>query len=138
MNQYCYDDIYIGMADHFSVKVTENMHRGFEHISGDNNPMHIDNTYAQEMGYKQCLVYGMLTASFYSTLVGVYLPGKYVILQEVATAFNTPVYVGDTLTITGVVDERRDKYKRIGIKAKITNQDGILVSKATIKVGVLR
>ena len=79
----------------------------------------------------------MLTSSFYSTLVGVYLPGKYCILQGINIQFSHPVYVDDILTITGKVSHINEAYKQLEIKAIIMNQKNIKVSKATIKVGVI-
>ena len=79
----------------------------------------------------------MLTASFYSTLIGVFLPGKYCILQGIDIQFNKPVYSGDHLTISGMVTYINDAYKQLEIKASIINQDHKKVSKALIKVGLI-
>ena len=79
----------------------------------------------------------MLTSSFFSTLVGVYLPGKYCLLQGIDIQFSKPVYIDDILTITGKVSYINEAYKQIEIKAIIINQDNEKVSKATIKVGVM-
>ena len=65
----------------------------------------------------------MLTSSFFSTLVGVYLPGKYCILQGVDIQFSKPVYIDDILTITGKVSYINEAYKQLEIKAVIINQD---------------
>jgi len=79
-----------------------------------------------------------MTASFYSTLVGVYLPGKYCILQEIETSFYNPVYIGDVLTIKGVATEKNVVLRRIEITAKIVNQSEKRISKAKIMVGCLK
>lgn len=138
MNSYKFDDIVVNetKAD-FKVIVTSEMMDMFLAISGDNNPMHIDSNYAQGKGYLDRLVYGMMTASFYSTLVGVYLPGKNCLLQEVESSFYNPVYIGDTLVISGKVTEINESLKRLVISAKIVNQNKKRVSKAKIKVGFL-
>ena len=83
------------------------------------------------------VVYGLLTSSFYSTLVGVHLPGKHCILQGIDIQFSKPVYIGDTLKISGKVSYINEAYKQIEIRAFITNQNNEKVSKATIKTGVL-
>ena len=79
----------------------------------------------------------MLTASYYSTLAGVYLPGENSLIHGVDAKFLKPVFVGDTLTVEGKVSEKNDTYKLLIIKASIRNQDGEKVSRATIRVGVL-
>lgn len=138
MNSYKFDDIVENETkSSFQVTVTSEMMDKFLAISGDNNPMHIDADYAKSKGYQDRLVYGMMTASFYSTLVGVYLPGKYCLLQEIETSFYNPVYIGDILTIKGKVTEKNEVLRRFEISAKIVNQAGSRISKAKIKVGCL-
>ena len=82
MNEYKLKDIYIGMTEEFSVKITEKMQNNFRNFTGDINPIHSDKDFAKEKGFDNILVFGMLTASFFSTLVGVYLPGKNCLFQE--------------------------------------------------------
>lgn len=76
MNHYSLSDIYIGMKASFSVQITESAQNMFTEISGDINPMHLNKDVCILGGYRDKLVYGMATASYYSTLVGVYLPGE--------------------------------------------------------------
>jgi len=139
LNYYQFDDIVENetKAD-FEVTVISEMMDQFLAISGDINPMHVDIDYAKSNGYNDKLVYGMMTASFYSTLVGVYLPGKYCILQEIETSFYNPVYIGDILTIRGVATQKNMVLRRIEITAKIVNQNGKRISKAKIIVGCLK
>ena len=137
MNEYKFLDIVLGLEESFEVKIDVSKMDKFLDISNDINPLHIDNNYAKEKGFSSRVVYGLLTSSFYSTLVGVYLPGKYGILQGVDIQFSKPVYIGDTLKISGKVIYINIAYKQIEIKAFITNQNNEKVSKATIKTGVL-
>jgi acyl dehydratase len=119
-----------------SFTVTEFMHRAFKEMTGDISPIHLSANYAKEKGFKDVLVYGMLTASFYSTLVGVYLPGKYGIFQKCDISFNKPVYIGDTLSVSGKISDIHHVLKRITIKAEIRNQHKEKVSAATLIAGV--
>ena len=137
MNSYKFDDISVGLEEHFSVKVDADKLDKFLEISGDTNPLHTDSEYSKSNGFLDRVVYGMLTSSFYSTLVGVYLPGKYCILHGIDIQFSKPVYIGDTLKISGKVTYINEAYKQIEIKAIVKNQDDKKVSKATIKVGVM-
>jgi 3-hydroxybutyryl-CoA dehydratase len=137
MNTYVYKDIYIGMVHSFERIVDQSMMQKFLEISGDNNPLHTEYEYALSKGFKNCVVYGLLTSAFYSTLVGVYLPGKYAILQGVDIQYSKPVFVGDKLIIKGVVAYINDSFKVIELKANIVNQDGIKISKAIIKIGLI-
>ena len=137
MNEYKFLDIVVGLEESFEVKIDASKMDKFLDISNDINPLHIDSNYAREKGFSNRVVYGLLTSSFYSTLVGVYLPGKYCILQGADIQFSKPVYIGDTLKISGKVSYTNEAYKQIEIKAFITSQNNEKVSKATIKTGVL-
>ncbi|MDR3164302.1 MAG: hypothetical protein LBU13_01880 [Synergistaceae bacterium] len=108
----------------------------FLDLTGDNSPCHVDEKFALEKNFKGKVVYGMLTASFYSTLVGVYLPGKYALFQEAHINFRSPVYIGDALIIKGKITEIDPTLKRIYIKAEIQNQSGRKVSTASLVAGL--
>lgn len=137
MNNYKFSDINIGLERSFSKKITSDLMDKFLEISGDNNPLHIDSDYAKEKGFRDRVVYGILSSSFYSTLVGVYLPGKYCILQGIDIQFSKPIFINDSLTIIGKVSYINEAYKQLEIRAFILNQEKIKVSKAKIKVGVM-
>ncbi len=136
MNEYRYEEIDIGQRESFSVTVTEEMMSSFCAITGDINPLHNDEDYAVSKGHPGKVVYGMLTASLLSTLAGVYLPGKNSLIHEVKIKFSKPVYIGDTLTVEGIVEEKHDVYSLIILKVLIRNQNGDKVLKATMQVGV--
>lgn len=139
MNTYRYEEIEIGMTEQFSVEITEKMVHAFTEISGDTNPLHIDQDYAQSNGYPDRVVYGGVTASFYSRLAGVYLPGKYCLFYSADVKFTNPVYVGDVLTVSGKVIEKDDKInQQIVVKGKISNQNGTTVSLAKLVLGVIK
>lgn len=96
MNEYELKNMEIGMTAQFSVIVTEEMQNRFRETTGDINPMHSSKEFAEEKGFSDKLVFGMLTASFFSTLVGVYLPGKNCLFQECHNIrFHSPVFIGD-------------------------------------------
>jgi 3-hydroxybutyryl-CoA dehydratase len=137
MNEYKLSNIKVGLEESFSVVIDSSKLDKFLDISNDLNPLHVDNAYAKEKGFDGRVVYGLLTASFYSTLVGVHLPGKYCILQSIDTQFLKPVYIGETLTISGKISYINEAFKQIEIQATIVNQNGQKVSKATIKTGLI-
>lgn len=136
MNSYRLADIHPGLTHVFEVTIHDEMLERFRMVSGDTNPLHTDRGYAQSRGFADRVVYGMLTASFYSTLIGVYLPGQNALLQSVDTSFSAPVYSGDTLTVFGEVTSVHEVLRQIEVKAHITNQHGKKVSRATIRTGI--
>ena len=114
-NEYIYEDIAIGMNACFTVTVTPEQMAMFRDMSGDVNPLHNDEAYAKSLGYPDRVSFGMLSASFLSTLAGVYIPGKYSIIHSVDVSFPKPVIVGDQLSISGTVIEKAPKVKNTGI-----------------------
>jgi 3-hydroxybutyryl-CoA dehydratase len=136
MNTYTFSEIKMGQKESFNVKLTEDMFKSFLNLTGDTNPLHMDSDYAKKLGFKSKVAYGMLTSSFYSTLVGVYLPGEYALLHGIDIQFNKPAYVGDNLVVAGEVTFINEAYRQIEVKGDIKNQEGVQISKAKIKVGL--
>lgn len=136
MNSYKFSEILIGLEDSFSVDIDEQLMEKFMEISGDVNPLHTEKDFAQNRGFNNKVVYGLLTSSFYSRLVGVYLPGTYCVLHGIDIKFSQPVYVGDKLTVYGKIVYINKAYQQLEIKAHILNQALQKVSKANIKVGM--
>lgn len=137
MKEYTYEEIEIGLTESFQVTVTEQMMEQFLQITGDANPLHQDAEYARSRQYADKVVYGMLSSSFYSTLAGMYLPGKYSLIHSMENKFLKPVYVGDTLTISGTVKEKEDAYRMLMLALLIQNQKEEKVSKGKMQVKVL-
>ncbi len=137
MNEYTYDEITIGQEESFQVTVSEEMMEQFLQITGDVNPLHRDAAYAATRQYVDKVVYGMLTASFFSTLAGVYLPGRYSLIHSVETKFLRPVYVGDMLKVSGTVKEKEDAYRMLILNLLIKNRKGEKVVKGTMQIKVL-
>jgi 3-hydroxybutyryl-CoA dehydratase len=136
MNSYLWEDLSIGMKHQFEASFTEEMAASFASISGDTNPLHVDRAYAASVGFEAPALFGMLTSSLYSQLVGVYLPGKYALLQGIDINFHAPCYAGDRLTTEGEIVFLLDAYHRMDVKASIRKANGKLVSKAMIRVGM--
>lgn len=138
MNEYKFKDIKIGMEENFQVSITEDMLDSFCKMTGDINPLHNDLEYAKSKGYKEKIVYGMLTSSFLSTLAGVYLPGKYSLIHSVEILFKKPVFISSNpLTIKGKVIEINKAFKQFTIKFEILNNKQERVVRGKMKVGVI-
>ncbi len=138
MNHYTLADMRPGLSESFTVTVTEEMMQAFERLTGDCSPIHVDAAYAQARGYGGRVVYGMLGASFFSTLAGVYRPSEHCLLHGVECRFARPVFIGDTLTVTGTVTNVSEAVAEAEIKAVITNQDGKKVTRGVIKAGLAK
>lgn len=137
MNEYRFNDLLIGQSEEFKCQITKEKLSLFRELSGDINPLHNDEPFAIEYGYSGRVVYGMLTASLISTLGGVYLPGKYCLIQQVESKFLSPVYINDILIVRGIVKELNECVQQAVIKVEIENQASKKVLKGTLKVGFL-
>lgn len=134
MNHYTFEEIQVGTTEVFQTKIDEKKMLLFAELSGDLNPMHVDDAYAISKGYAGRIVYGMCASALYSTLVGMYLPGEKCLLNKCNIEWRKPVYIGDELTVSGEVIDKRDATQRIRIKGKMTNQEGIIVNTAELQV----
>jgi acyl dehydratase len=138
VNTYTYDEIAIGQEESFCIQVTDTAMEMFRQITGDNNPLHCDEKYARSRGYDGRVVYGMLTASYLSTLAGMYLPGEHSLIHEVNIKFTAPNSATGkgAITVNGRVTEKHDIFKRLTLKVAITADDGTKLLRGTMKVGV--
>ncbi len=137
MNEYRITDLFPGQQEHFSVTVTEDMMEKFRTITGDINPLHVSDDFAKGKGFPQRVAYGMLTASLISTLGGVYLPGKYCLIQGVEVRFAKPVFIGDVLEVTGETAKVDTDLRYAEIKVTIRNQRNEKVLRGLLKAGVM-
>ena len=134
MNNYSYDEISIGHKEKFEIKITEQMMERFLNITSDTNPLHADEVYAKTEGYGNRVVYGMLTASFMSTLAGVYLPGERSLIKEVKIKFAKPVFPGDILTVEGEVTDKNDTFNMIVLKVVMRNDKNEKVLRGSMDI----
>jgi 3-hydroxybutyryl-CoA dehydratase len=135
MNEYAWSDLYLGLKHNFDAVFTEEAARTFATLSGDTNPLHVDTDYAIAAGYPSPVLFGMLTSTLYSRLVGVYLPGKFALLQGIDLDFSSPVHAGERLHVSGDISFMSEAFHRFEIKASIRRDDRKLVSKALIRAG---
>lgn len=107
------EEIKEGMTVSFSQTITDADIKSFAAISGDRNPVHVDEEYANASRYKKRIAHGFLTASFFSALFGTKLPGEGCVYVAQSLRFRRPVYVDDTVTATVEVTSIELKRKRV-------------------------
>ncbi len=118
------DQLKVGQQARFSKTVAESDVYLFAGISGDFNPAHINQAYAEHTAFKTRIAHGMLAAGFISTVLGNQLPGTGTIYISQSMTFLAPVTIGDTITATAEVVEIIAEKKRVRLKTVCTNQDG--------------
>ncbi|WP_147693337.1 MaoC family dehydratase [Vogesella mureinivorans] len=92
------EDINIGMSASYSQTITDADVKSFAGISGDNNPVHMSDEYAESSRFKKRIAHGLLSASFFSAIFGTKLPGEGCVYVGQNLKFHKPVYLGDTVT----------------------------------------
>lgn len=108
---YYIEDLQPGMVASFGKTITDADILMFAGVSGDTNPVHLDQEFAENTMFKGRIAHGMLSASLISTVLGTRLPGPGCVYLSQTLKFLAPVRTGDTLrahvTVTQVDTERR-------------------------------
>jgi len=135
-SEYSFDEIEIGMQKNFQVFISENMLDVFGRDTGDYNPLHMSEEYASSTSFKKRVCNGMFLASFFSRLVGMYLPGKHALHISQSLNFVNPCFIGETITVEGKVIDKSPATKIIKLETTITNESGkrIIDGKAQVIV----
>lgn len=138
MNQYKIEDLSIGMTCEFSKKITEEMMENFRLLSDDESSIHLDSAFAKGKGFEGRVVYGMLSSIFFSTIVGMYLPGENGLLQSVGCDYLRPVYIDDTIHVRAEIDAIHKTVGQITINVEIRrNSDNVIAIRGKIKALVI-
>ena len=114
-NQHGYflEDLETGMTASFAKTVTDADITLFAGVSGDTNPVHLDDNFAAQTQFKQRIAHGMLSASFISAVFGTRLPGPGAIYMSQNLRFIAPVRAGDTVEARVTVREIIAEKKRV-------------------------
>ena len=116
-----------GAHAEFSKTISESDVYLFAGITGDFNPAHINQTYAEATFFKSRIAHGLLTAGFISTVIGTMLPGPGTIYIRQELNFLAPVYINDTVTASVEVLEVDVEKNRVLLKTLCKNQENELL-----------
>ncbi len=116
------DEINIGDTAEFAKTVTESDIYTYAGVSGDFNPAHINEAYAENTFFKTRIAHGMLSAGFISAILGTQLPGPGTIYLKQELNFTAPVKIGDTITAKAEVITMKPDKNRITLRTTCTNQ----------------
>ena len=110
---YYVEDLTPGMSAVFSKTVTEADLLMFAGVSGDTNPIHLDEDFASRTMFESRIAHGMLTAALVSTVLGTKLPGPGAVYVSQTIKFLAPVRIGDTVAARATVAEIMPERKRV-------------------------
>ena len=97
-NQIDICDLHVGMIASCTRIISDKDIESFAEISGDKNPVHLSETYAEKTIFKKRIAHGLMSASFFSALFGTKLPGEGCVYVSQNLVFKRPVYIGDEVT----------------------------------------
>ena len=133
-----FDDLKVGQKAFLKKTIAEDDLSHFIAITGDKNPLHMDESFAKKTFFGQRIVHGMLSASLFSTLVGMHIPGIGAIYKSQTLEFLRPVFIGDTLCAWFEIVAIDIDTEVIKIKSWIENQDGDIVIQGETTASLLR
>ena len=113
------DDIKLGEECSFEITITEESMNLFRQLSGDENPLHTDETYARTTQFGRRVVYGQLLNGLFSRLIGHDLPGRRALYLTQNTRFDAPCFVGDRIRVSGKVIEKHERSNLLVIETSI-------------------
>ncbi|MDQ2103401.1 MaoC family dehydratase [Azospirillum isscasi] len=124
---HCIEDLSVGMTASFSKTVTEADIVLFAGISGDTNPVHLNQEYASGTMFQGRIAHGMLSVSFISAVLGTKLPGPGAIYMSQTVRFKAPVRAGDTVTARATVTEIIPEKRRAVVRTVCTVGETVVI-----------
>lgn len=128
MQGYTIEELQVGQAASFSKTISESDVYMFAGVTGDVNPAHVNEAYAQTTPFKTRIAHGILSAGLISAVLGTQLPGPGAIYASQTLKFTAPVHIGDTITAKATIKELIPERNRAIVETVCRNQDGIVVT----------
>jgi 3-hydroxybutyryl-CoA dehydratase len=117
-------DIKIGDKFSTSRVVTDELVRQFAEVSGDYNPIHLDEDFAQQTRFGKRIAHGALSAAFISSVLGYEFQERKIVYLSQTLKFIAPTFIGDTVTATATVTKIREDKGIVTLETTCKNQDG--------------
>jgi 3-hydroxybutyryl-CoA dehydratase len=129
------EELSVGQSAELTKTVTEKDIASFAEVTGDNNPVHLDEAYAAATPFKTRIAHGMLSAGYISAVIGTKLPGPGAIYIGQALRFKRPVKIGDAVTAKATITAIDAEKARVTLETVCT-VDGkpVVEGEATIMV----
>lgn len=129
----------IKIGDRFSIDrtVTDELIRAFADVSGDHNQIHLDEEFAKSTRFGRRIAHGMLSGAFVSAVLGNEFKEQKIVYLSQTMKFVAPVFIGDTITTTGVVKAIREEKGIVTLETVCRNQDGQITMNGEAMVMIL-
>lgn len=124
-NEFHFDDLHPGMQESLDWTATIEEIETFAALSGDDNPLHMNQEFAQELGFPDRVAHGFLLGAKLSRLVGMRLPGKNSLLVEQKISFHQPVFAGDQINLSVIIVDQIREFRFVVLKFRaVKSQNG--------------
>ena len=130
-------DLKIGDQFSTSREVTDEVIRKFAEVSGDHNPIHLDEEFAAKTRFGRRIAHGMLSGAFISAVLGNEFRERKIVYLSQTMKFVAPVFIGDTVTATGTITNIREDKNIVTLETFCTNQNGDVLVKGEAAVMIL-
>lgn len=130
-------DLKIGDSFSTERKVTDELVRKFAQVSGDYNPIHLDEEFAKTTRFGRRIAHGMLSGAFISAVLGYEFKERKIVYLSQSMKFTAPVYLDDTVTATATVTNIREDKGIVTLETICTNQNGETLVKGEAVVMIL-
>jgi len=126
----------VGDSAEITKTITEADVQAFAGLTGDHNPVHVDNAFAKTTRFGRTIAHGMLTASLISSVLANKLPGEGSVYLGQTLQFVAPVFPGDEITARVTVKQVREDKPIVKLETICVNQNGAIIirGEATVLV----
>jgi len=131
-------DLKIGDKFSKSKKITDEVVRAFAELSGDYNPIHLDDEFASKTRFGKRIAHGMISGALFSAVLGYEFKERKVVYLSQIMNFVAPVFIDDTVTATATVTKIREDKPVVTLETVCTNQNGETVVKGEAAVMILK
>jgi 3-hydroxybutyryl-CoA dehydratase len=118
LTSYCFEDLQVGMRGEYRRTISQADIELFAEVSGDINPLHLDESFAARTMFKGRIVHGMYTAAMISTVIGTRLPGPGCVYLSQSLRFRAPVRAGDEVVASATVAELFAARRRVRLETQ--------------------
>jgi 3-hydroxybutyryl-CoA dehydratase len=130
-------DLKIGDKFSTSKQITDSVVRAFADLSGDYNPIHIDEEFAKTTRFGRRIAHGMISGALISAVLGYEFKERRVVYLSQTMKFVAPVFIDDTVTATATVTKIREDKNIVTLETICTNQNGETTLKGEAVVMIL-
>lgn len=122
-----FTDLAVGASASATNIVEASVVEDFARLTGDTNPIHLDESYAQDTRFGRRIAHGMLAGGYISAILGTTLPGPGSIYLSQTLSFHAPMFLGDVITTTVTIHHIREDKPVVTARTECVNQEGIAV-----------